>query len=495
MGRTVDRPSLSFLQHWLEALLVAIVVVIVACVLVQLALPAVTTFVAQHLLLLITLGVIALLGGAAPWIWKACKAIDLYRQERKDRKAYRELLVSAKERLDQGFNLKYSNSRTGDQLEVSNPFVRGRGAAATTVEEVEEKQMELAAPALPTHVRYEDVRNQIPAHHILIGVGRSGLETREAAVGACTWVVGNSGSGKTSTTTLRVEERYAAGHKFLGCDPHFFKPDSLTNSLKAYAHAFLQPMARTSEQMKVVLVAFLEEFRGRKSGQIAQPWQPITLLVDEVNALMDPADEIEEEIAKMLKSIARICGQEARDFRMGGIFISQQATGLAWLRKVSLMVIVHQLLMESEKRLALNGDKEAIEDMKSWPVGRTYVYGVGFQDGPRTVQQPYFTHTVDALTLPSTPFPERSEGASSNQTVYASDVTQEQAQEVDGMGNEPQKDVVGFELKKLLGEIGKMKTEGKSNAEILKHYELHPAGRNNTNLGTLVEIIEEARRA
>jgi hypothetical protein len=103
---------------------------------------------------------------------------------------------------------------------------------------------------------------------------------------------------------------------------------------------------------------------------------------------------------------------------MGGIFISQQATGLAWLRKVSLMVIVHQLLMESEKRLALNGDKEAIEDMKSWPVGRTYVYGVGFQDGPRTVQQPYFTRVVDDSlgSLPTTPtatytaFPDEADG-------------------------------------------------------------------------------------
>jgi hypothetical protein len=75
---------------------------------------------------------------------------------------------------------------------------------------------------------------------------------------------------------------------------------------------------------------------------------------------------------------------------MGGMFISQQATNLAWLRKVALMIIVHQLLMESEKKLALNGDTAVIDAMKTWPIGRTYVYGVGFQDGPRTVQQPYF---------------------------------------------------------------------------------------------------------
>ena len=76
---------------------------------------------------------------------------------------------------------------------------------------------------------------------------------------------------------------------------------------------------------------------------------------------------------------------------MGSIYISQQATGLAWLRKVALMVIVHQLLMNSEKELACNGDKAVMEDMKYWPRGRTYVYGVGFgAGGARTVQQPYF---------------------------------------------------------------------------------------------------------
>jgi hypothetical protein len=120
---------------------------------------------------------------------------------------------------------------------------------------------------------------------------------------------------------------------------------------------------------------------------------------------MDPtsADKeeraMEEEIKKMLPGIARICGQEARNFNMGGIFISQQATGLAWLRKVALMVIVHQMLMESEKKLALNGDTEAMESMKTWPRGRTYVYGVGFEEGPRTVQQPFFKGRVIDSTI------------------------------------------------------------------------------------------------
>lgn len=253
---------------------------------------------------------------------------------------------------------------------------------------------------LPTNVRYEDVRNQVPNGHILIGIGLNGVETKEMKVGALVWIVGLSGTGKTSTTVLRVEERATMGHKFLGYDPHWFKDDSLTNAIyvntethapKGYHDLFLMPMARNTAEGKVVLKAFLDEFDGRKSGRIPKPWPFITVLVDEVGSLMDVTEEEEEEVAKMLKRIARICGQEARNFNMGGIYISQQATGLAWLRKVALMVIVHQLLMLSERELACNGDKAVMKDMEFWPIGRTYVFGVGFgTDGARTVQQPYF---------------------------------------------------------------------------------------------------------
>jgi hypothetical protein len=281
------------------------------------------------------------------------------------------------------------------------------GAGGSRVSEVPNQQGQIggAAPlalgaggSLPTNVLYEEVRGQVPAGHILVGIGQAGIETKRAAVGACVWIVGLSGTGKTSTTVLRVEERATDGSRFLGIDPHFFKDDSLFHSIYetvdgqpgAYKDLFIKPMARSTEEAKAVLQAFIDEFNGRKGGRIPKPWGKITLLVDEVGALVDTISEEEEEVAKMLKYVARICGQEARNFMMGGVFISQQATGLAWLRKMALMVIVHQLLMQSEKELACNGDKAAAKDMETWPIGRTYVFGVGFQEGPRTVQQPYF---------------------------------------------------------------------------------------------------------
>jgi hypothetical protein len=259
---------------------------------------------------------------------------------------------------------------------------------------------------LPQNVRYEDIQHLIPRGHILVGVGLQGVETKPQAVGACVWIVGLSGTGKTSTTVLRVDERKQDGHWFLGADPHWFKDDSLFHAIYEtldgqpgpYAKRFLAPMATSPAETLAVLQAFLREFQARKSGMRPKPWRKITLLVDEVGSLMDKATATtppEKEIIELLPSIARICGQEARNFGMGGMFISQQATGIAWLRKVALMVIVHQLHQESEKKLATNNDTKVMEEMKCWPIGRTYILGVGFgAEGPRTVQQPYFTPVI-----------------------------------------------------------------------------------------------------
>jgi hypothetical protein len=293
--------------------------------------------------------------------------------------------------------------------------VLGVSGVRVTPEMVNQGQIGAGAPlalgpggmvgGLPTQVLYENVRGQVPAGRFLVGVGAAGIDTIEVKRGgACVWIVGLSGTGKSSTAVIRVEERASVGHKFMGVDPHWFKDDSLYHSIYetvdqetgavspgAYKHLFVMPIARNPEEAKAVLQAFLDEFYGRRGGKIPKPWQKITLLVDELGALVDATSDEEEEVKAMLKTITRICGQEARNFEMGGIFISQQATELAWLRKVALMVIVHQLMQESEKKLATNDDKAVMLDMKTWPVGRTYVYGVGFgQEGPRTVQQPYF---------------------------------------------------------------------------------------------------------
>jgi len=256
------------------------------------------------------------------------------------------------------------------------------------------EQIEGPVSPLPTLVRYEDIRHQIPEGHNVVGIADTGLITKEDRhIGACVWIIGGSGSGKTSTTSLRLEERADCGHLFYGVDPHWFKDDSLTNAVVGFSDRFLLPMARDTKEAKHVLETFLKEFQERKAGKVEKPFQKITLVVDEVGSLNDPQSDEEEEVLKLLKTITRVCGQEARNFNMGGIFISQQATGLYWIGNVALLVVVHKLLKENQQKLATQtDDKQLFASMRLWPKGRSYVYGMGLEEGEGclVLQQPYF---------------------------------------------------------------------------------------------------------
>lgn len=257
-------------------------------------------------------------------------------------------------------------------------------------------------PDLPTFVRYEDVRPHIPRGHTLVGVSGYGVETKEDHVRALLWIVGNSGTGKTNSTVIRVDDDVKRGHRLLGVDPHAFKDDSLTNALRGYAPFFLQPIARRLEDIDTVLQTFLDEFEERKNND--PPYNPITLVVDEVGSLtmdIDKSNKLEGEVARKLREIARICGQESRGFQMYGIFISQNAAGLAWLRRYALMVLAHQVLMMSERLLVCNQNRDVANDMETWPKGRTLVYGIAFPQGQMLVQQPVCTpRIVDADPAP-----------------------------------------------------------------------------------------------
>lgn len=290
--------------------------------------------------------------------------------------------------VDNGMNVSYMGLNMSDWR--SNVHTLASSGKMLELEEGKTKN------ELPLLVSYNDIRESIPEGHNLVGIGEEGaiITKEDSKIGACVWIVGLSGTGKTSSTSLRVEERYTCGHKFLGIDPHWFKDDSLTNAIVGYSESFLMPIARTPSETIEVLDAFLTEFSARKGGYVQKPFQKITLIVDEVNSFMDPsADKEMKEIQNKLKVVSRICGQEARNFMMGGIFISQRGTGLYWLRNVALLIIVHKLLMENEQKVATNlDDKQFFKEMRLWPRGRTYVYGCGLEQGEGciTLQQPHF---------------------------------------------------------------------------------------------------------
>src|SRR5581483_4403729 len=255
---------------------------------------------------------------------------------------------------------------------------------------------------IPASVRYEDIQAYIPKDHVLVGVGEGGIvDTREKEIKGLIWIPGSSGAGKSNTTALRVEEDYVRGHKFLGIDPHFFKADSLSNLVQPYKDQFIEPLAYKQEDILRILNFFLAQAERRKNGGAC--W-PLTLLYDEIGSQVSdkPEDELEREIIEKTKKVIRLAGQELRGFNMNVIAISQDAAGLAFLRKRALLVLGHKTVMMSERELICNGHPVIAKEMDRWPIGRTVVYGVAIQ-GTLIRQQPLLQARIVSSSQASFP--------------------------------------------------------------------------------------------
>lgn len=373
----------------------------------------------------------------------------------------------------------------GEQPGYSTRFEAGGTVVVTAPRKqsrVVDSSAEPTAPAepkdapmdIPERVSYDSIRYQIPQDHVLIGVGEGGMiDAREKEIKGLIWIPGSSGAGKSNTTALRVEEDYERGHRLLGIDPHFFKDDSLSNLVRSYMDRFIEPIAHTSEDIERMLDLFITEAEKRKSG--GKCW-PLTLLYDEIGSQVSdkPEDEIEKRIIEKTKKVIRLAGQETRGFNMNVIAISQDAAGLAFLRKRALLVLGHKTVMMSERELVCNGRTDLARQMDNWPIGRTVVYGVAVQ-GILVRQQPLMTPRL----------------ASSRETdeIEIRDFRKipEGNGEDAGREKDTGEEINPLVLRKFLSEAGKMRARGDSIDSILKAHGMTPGGRNNQNLKALLE--------
>lgn len=233
-------------------------------------------------------------------------------------------------------------------------------------------------------VDYWAIAHRVPAGHALLGVDPATGEVITCDFGylLTTWIVGGSGRGKTNTVALKVYEAVQLGYKLIVIDPHKHKDDSLAKKLEPFSTSILGEVAWKDEQIDAVLDWFLETFEERRQGRGTK--EQILLIVDEVGNLAR-----NDLFVDKIKKIARVCGQESRGFGMAGYFISQQASGLKWLRDSAITVIAHKLLMDSERLLACNNNRLMARQMDAFPVGRVVVYGQAFDD-MRVLQMPIF---------------------------------------------------------------------------------------------------------
>lgn len=257
--------------------------------------------------------------------------------------------------------------------------------------------------ALPGSVRYEEIRSQVPYGRSCLGVSAQGVEHCDFGQLMTMWIAGGSGTGKSNTVALKIDEAIRNGRKIgiVLIDPHARKEDSLYNRIRCYEGHFLFQVAVSEDEIYSALVWFKDEFE-RRLGQGGHGKSDILLVVDEVSNVVESDDP---EIGKLIKKIARICGQESRGFGMFGWFISQDAAGLAWLRKRAMTVIAHKLNMMSERKLACNEDMEIARSMDEWPRGRVAVYGLNFQ-GVMIAQMPSFNPPVvdGSITMAPAPY-------------------------------------------------------------------------------------------
>lgn len=387
--------------------------------------------------------------------------------------ALRDRVVSIGERP--GYSTKYDANGT---IEVIAPQALMRNPSTAIIESEEEnEQQQIDSPKdIPVSVRYEDIKLQIPKDHTLVGVAEGGVvHTLEKEAKGLIWIPGSSGAGKSNTTALRVEEDYNRGYKFMAIDPHMFKKDSLSNLVKPYMDQFIEPIAHTSEDILRILNLFIAEIDQRKKGA---PCWPLTLLYDEIGSQVSdqPEDEIEKEIIIKTKKVIRQAGQETRGFNMNLVAISQDAAGLAFLRKRALLVLGHKTLMMSERELICNERTDIARQMDEWPIGRTVVYGIALQ-GTFVRQQP--------LMLP------RSSSRLPDFDREDAGKWSEGNGEDAGRQRDTGEDVTPLVLKNFLNEAGKMRARGDSIDAILKAHGLAPGGRNNQNLKNLLEAQQE----
>lgn len=361
-----------------------------------------------------------------------------------------------------------------------------------------EQQNEEEEASLPDNIRYEQIKHLIPPGHGLQGVSATSVETCEFQDFMTMLISGGSNSGKSNTVGLKINEAISYGRnvRLIVIDWHWRKPDSLYNKIKAYEDRFLMPAIKTEEETLPALQWFFNEFKRRLTDGVTTQDSDIFLIVDEVPAIMDAEDE---QIAKMLKLIARKCGREARGFGMFGWFIAQQVIGLSWLRNVVHTNIAHKATRINEAEIACNDHKDIARDMENWPQGRVIVYGQNFT-GVKVLQMPIFTPqaTVIESTItddqmeplqPKQRFPNSSIIDFQTQQWKRNGVVSETALEKAGNDTDELSEESAATLKKMLQDIRERRSQGTPLNTILREYGIN-GGRAHQEVKQLLDEME-----
>lgn len=395
---------------------------------------------------------------------------------------------------------------------------------------VQEDQEQIAAPQealqIPppkiTPIYYRDVVDSVPKGHMLLGVRRD----QTARTGK--WndvktllVAGKSGSGKSVTMSSKAyEARRQIQARFIVFDPHFHKPESLSNrmmSLTPYLFPGTGFAWEDAAMVQNIGVAIKEYNRRRAGGE--RPF-PVVIMGDEINRLIEdrykqfihPITEEKVSMSDLVLELIRLCGWEGRGFGMFGIFGAQELKGIAKVRRAVHSIAFHRV--KAVVDLAGMLKKEDAEQALHLPVGATLFLDDDGEvewlqqvitDGSEVGQEDNGPSSVTGSLVKDSTFynentvPRREQIGLPLSSAQSSKLNNgrwaEDAWEGSGRSMEDETPDNSFVLKKMLAEIGKMKADGASNDAILRHYGLRPGGRNNQELKTVVDVLTGLDRA
>ncbi len=397
----------------------------------------------------------------------------------------REKTEALKDARTSGANYKIEQNGT---LAVIKTIPQQRGKTDIQIAAPDVPALPSPAEGIPEIVHYSAIAGLIPPGQALLGVHPEdgSVENTDIEAMKTTLFVGASSSGKTNTVYGKVYEFLdKLGAKLIVLDQHANKDDSLARKLAPFLDSFLLPLAVSDQECLAALAFFKQEFAARVAG--AACTQKILLVVDECNRL-----NRNEAIRAALKEIAQICGQETRGYGMYGFFIAQQAVGLKWLRDSALTIFAHRIMALSDAKIITNDDTRLAKLVIGFKRGRTLVYGVDYD--PMILQQPLYAIAPQQQPIVDSSLAIPSSVPQSFQPQQFTDTgtLQESALELDGTASEGVSFDRTFELKKLFSDIREMKKKGMSRAAILREFNLHASGRNNDDLGLVLDLLEES---
>jgi hypothetical protein len=389
------------------------------------------------------------------------------------------LVTSAQQQLDPMQQLAMLKSVMQLQSQMSK-------LAQTSVREVAaDETRQLAAPqeGIPAIVRYADVQDEVPDGMSLLGIhpANGDLELSDWEKLKMLWIVGSSSTGKSNTVFGKALEAVNHGARLLVVDQHAVKDDSLTRKLEPLKASFLRSVAVTDEQVLSTLAAFKSEFNARVDG--ASCSQKIVLIMDEINRMARNG-----ALLAAIKEVVAIGGEESRGFGMYVWAISQKAVYLKWLRDSAITVIAHRVTRMEEAMLACNDDRKAAARLLKFPVGRSFIYGVDFDDLIELQQPLYDAPGVVESTVetPSALLPQSFQ----SQQWEAADESLEANGEATGSEGSEKDTITDLSTIKTLREIGKRLKKGDDKADIVKSFGL-PYGRATQEIAAVVDMVAQ----